>query len=950
MKRKNTQNHHSTNQPRTKSSPKLTILICLVTPLSLSMFIPRDNSETNHTLLGDPVTLKTKHLGGYIMKSEGKLSKACSSLAMKDMKFHNSATSMIRKNEMGRNYHWAQDYQWQYFSTQNEEYLTSMSRRATSLMIPHMFILFMSLWLLVLTGVYFCCRLGVRAHNRCLKFFKLYEKAGGGGQQSGESEATSTSNQYMKSSKLIRFISSKRPRMLIYCLSILLVLICLLLLVSSYLHIYLAVEEGLKKADCSLSVALAATEHGFYNPEGKIKKVGTMGFIGLRGLRYLNSAISSESKETNGFVLNDAANDVGAAGDMLRSAKAFKTEFKEEKVSSPGNSSLKITPGLVDDLKKTGLFSEVINSASLFTEVADDLKSFKESSDKFSNGSNIYMLVGTTAYSLALTGVYSGLKEIEEWREQLDYNAQGKFLLHVIHWIFLTFFISIVGYITFFTASYKLRVAVKLSVFCQAIFAVMILLYSCFFNALAVSGFVLSVMGNSACLWSESIVVTRNYSIAYLPPEFVPFVESCVYGDRVEEKFPFVQNLSENNRNAFLDTLSLAVPAMTNISILDKQLDEKNENISAYYTQNLLKTQKYEKRGLGRGFQRLFGFEDIEYTELDKLNKLLECTRNEVRFHPQNCTKSPIYKTTDYETFKNNEPYCMVLPLLKYNSIEARYSGVDCLKNETFEKFKNLKAFTNSMDALLLRMEKNYRDRLESVSRNSINFLKMNFHRAHIESKNQFKKASQMMGDSGYKAWTDCGAVKPLIHEFASHLCFGFIYHITHLIDYLLFLGPLLTLLGCLNFLSVMGTRIKVVETDLYGRGAVFDVNDPRLQEMRRNRGQEIEEVAEGWIGNPTNINFKRAGNQGRRDDWDGFGKLWRKNRPKEDDKFYGTMEQKLRQGGKKGGKKGGKSPILGGSGRRSERDRSGFGQKLPSITKAGTKQWGGGDDDSSRI
>lgn len=72
-----------------------------------------------------------------------------------------------------------------------------------------------------------------------------------------------------------------------------------------------------------------------------------------------------------------------------------------------------------------------------------------------------------------------------------------------------------------------------------------------------------------------------------------------------------------------------------------------------------------------------------------------------------------------------------------------------------------------------------------------------------------------------FSQMADCRSTKRFIKDAIGTTCYQLIPKFWEQTIFTLYIGPLLVLFGCFNFCGVLTSRIKLIEKDIYGHGAV---------------------------------------------------------------------------------------------------------------------------------
>ena len=782
-----------------------------------------------------------KGVGNYRMSADG-VSSACNGFGTEEMNFANSNQSIEIEKEMQNWYGFGTWEAEQALKTQDPTKFLTIRNKAYSYMTVHFIILTFNVAFLIFACTYLCYRSYIRAKNRLFKDRTDRSKMGSG----------SASRTHQMSNKCLRFFNSRRPRAIVYCCSLMMSVVIIVTMFLTARQAWRTLDNGLKRTDCAFSRAISVVENGFWDENNKTGEVKA--YYGLYGILTFLKDIEDDYKEIKGMEVGSFEQIYQDALIIRQRLTSFVLKYQTSTVTNIMNATLQERPGLLVLLNNHEYFNRLYSNASYTVDKARELSNYHKATLSLSKRPKDWPRSSIRDYERVIASIIEGMQDVREFAEKLNYKLLAYFYKVVLVSAILLFTLGMCCYISFYTMSYKARKMVKTSVFFQAVFTLFMLALASITNFYGIYGFGYSALAVNGCKFSKQVSEERNTSINFVFKKMVPFVDSCIYLPRVNETADFSHNMTLRARFDFDAFWHLLTPAIKNSSQETINVRRAAAAIDELYEKEFIPRFNYYKYDDEMASPEVGVIPESSFKisgMIDKLNFLIRCSGTEIQLHPSKCSNFPVCKPGDPVDKHNDGYYCIVPSHFAHSSLKGRFPKPCFSMTVIDEGYQAVYKYAQTHRELYLRMERDYREPIYLPNKAIQYKISSNLTRIENQAKIDFPRAHATLAKYDYRTLMSCHTTKEYLDHAIANFCFSLVYDATHLVGYLLYLGPMLTLFGWCNFISVIGTRIKLVEADLHGNGAVFDASDKRLSKM--GRGRSIEEVKEGW-----NQNIKR--------------------------------------------------------------------------------------------
>lgn len=355
---------------------------------------------------------------------------------------------------------------------------------------------------------------------------------------------------------------------------------------------------------------------------------------------------------------------------------------------------------------------------------------------------------------------------------------------------------------------------------CSVIFQAVLVLYklvlSLFITILSLLLLTVSVTTSNGCYFAGKFMVDKEVArdmseLMGNSEEIMKYYDTCIddkgsgrlsdlLGTDIEAQFEKVEKVFDGFN------FDLSALNATNAGSL------KSVSMEGYETQLLNKWLDYSLPAFDENDQA-----DSFVTQVGIVNNAASCNPNEIVLNSATCSKTPVSTAGDAETFRENLDYCLVAPIFTTNPLVNRYNGQSC-GIATRTAYNRLKDSIVEHNTLLGNMKTSLNDpKAKAVTV----YTELNGAKNDIEA---FQAAIKNVLDvikgqkDGIFGIMNCRILRYQVRNFVGTTCYETVYDFSYSATYLLFIGPLFTLMAYCVVCSYCFANNEVADTDRSGK------------------------------------------------------------------------------------------------------------------------------------
>lgn len=678
-------------------------------------------------------------------------------------------------------------------------------------------------------------------------------------QKSGVNKKNKSRSLDYTDNKCLLCLNTRRSRFCLYCCNIIFGVILILMLMGWNFDATEAVEK-MRKSDCAISMLYSSAINGHVFGYFDSREI----YLGISGYINLYETFKTEIKNVKPYTTNIYS--LSTANDQfsVNLDKIYK-EFANKTIQSAINSTKDYSPNFIKYLNRTkNLDKETLTSKSRLNIAIGNVNQYLESTDYVIKRTHETMVKSMGKVVNLMEELDLGLNYLKaDYIEPYEYNSRGKYLETITNSIPAFFIILTVLYLIAFTCSYKVRKAVKLSVCFQSFYAIIILYMAVIVLSYSIGSYMISAVSYNICTRASQIIDKEELIKDLVPESIYKFSKSC-FSVKNADGF-FVNDVADDVTKDYQVIKSILTTSSINLKFFgynetsDKfQLFNSFQNLKLVYDQ-LKKFNNSEH----------FNKETEVYEQVDKINEVIKCEKNEFRLSEAECKIETKSKVNDPEMYKVGEDYCMVSYLIGYSTFSERYKAPSCAAN-SIPLYQNLESFRKEyidlIDEVISKIDTDLIPSTDNIN-NELKILKN-----VVESaQDSFPNTRNFFKNSTFEEMGDCRTLNKLLVNAIGTVCFEVFPPFWEQTKTALLIGPLLVLFGCFNFCGVLGSRVKLIEKDTYGHGAIRQ--GPKKDDLER---APIGLGSQKTVSNRRNNHFEESiqNINNRRDNGNGFDNL----------------------------------------------------------------------------
>lgn len=740
------------------------------------------------------------------------------------------------EEKLRKKFRYGEEYMSRFSKTGDIEHIYDLTKHSFNYMIFHIILLIITIfflccvcWCLIIRGI-------SRGVHRCKKRLKerrenkLERQETGENLQNKEKKKQPPTHRNENNNQCLMCLNTKRSRCCLYTCNIILAFVVMMLLMVWNFSAGDAVQS-MKRSDCVINKAFNGVKEGFYS-KAEISSGSDTAYFGIEG--YINLLQTFKAEIGNVKVFKESYIKLANGVNEIEEAMAIiAMKFKLKEFDSPVEGiEEKIIPDFSNSLAKNGNFPQTFSCFDKAKNALLHVINFQVTTIYFEQRKSEKMKISMEKIIEYMEKIKEGLIILnKEYIRPYSYKVQGRRLDTISNSITGWFIVLTVIYLIAFTCSYHVRAAVKLSVCFQAFYSIVILYMASVVLGYSIGSYSFSAVAFNVCT-RANLILDNEFLVENLVPESLYKMSKSCFSEKNADGF-YVDDIG--------DDISKDYEMLRNV-LFASSVELKEYGYGEDGKFNLFEDLKFfSETGIGK----IKNFEINDFantnknynpdTSREEISKIINCEKNELQFDQKNCKKEPISKPEDSETYKVGEDYCLVPSLMGYKKFSDRYKSPSCASESIplYTKLANfMSEFQSFLDEVKTEVDSKLIPLIPGVD-NELGVLKK-----MTENANQsIPLTKKFFENFTFNSMANCKETKKLLKDALGTTCFQLVPSFWEQTKYTLIIGPLLFLFGCFNFCGVLTSRIKLIEKDLYGRGAVRQYNGTN-NEMRDDLDQ----------------------------------------------------------------------------------------------------------------